>query len=461
MKKRTFLKRTSALAAGSMLAPLMSCESTPQDAPAEAAMAPRTNWAGNLTYRAEQVYYPNTEAEVQQFIRQCDKLRGLGSKHCFNAIADSPYNQLSLKNMNRVLVLDEATQTVTLQAGIRYGELSPYLEERGYALHNLASLPHISVAGACATATHGSGVGNGNLATAVVGMKFVDAAGEIHSLSLAEDGERFLGSVVHLGGMGIITELTLKVEPTYQVRQDVYQFLPLEELAANFDAILSAGYSVSLFTDYKTDKVNQVWIKSRMDAQPWTEAPAEFFGAQKADRDIHPIIDISAENCTEQMGVPGPWYDRLPHFKMEFTPSSGKELQTEYFVPRDRALEAIQAIHGIADQVSPLLMISEIRTIAADNFWMSPCYQQDSVTIHFTWEQDMEALQQLLPTLEATLEPFGAKPHWGKIFGYTGEELAAKYSQIDAFRDLLTEVDPSGKFRNEFLDQYIFDEGSV
>ena len=452
MKKRTFLKRSSALVAGGTILPLISCK-TPTS---EASSSGLSNWAGNLSYSTDKVYRPETVEEVQEWVRKCEKIRALGSRHCFNDIADSKENQLSFERLNKLIALDEVGKTVTVQAGMRYGELAPILQEKGFALHNLASLPHISVAGACATATHGSGVGNGNLATAVQALKFVDAQGELHSLDKENNPDTFYGAVVHLGGIGMITEVTLNIEPTYEVDQTVYLGLPRERLGTHLDKILSGGYSVSLFADYQSDAINQVWVK-RKKAPGASNVPLPvYYAAKRATKDVHPIIEISAESCTPQMGIPGPWFDRLPHFKMEFTPSSGKELQTEYFVPRDRAFEAIEAVYSLADRIKPYLMISEIRTIAKDELWMSTAYQRDSVALHFTWEQDIEGVQALLPVLEKALEPFDPRPHWGKIFGYTGEELAEKYERIADFRQLLSQYDPNGKFRNGFMNRYIF-----
>ena len=222
---------------------------------------------------------------------------------------------------------------MTVEGGIRYGELGPQLHDEGYALHNLASLPHISIAGACATATHGSGVALGGLATAVVAIEFIDAAGDLVTLSREKNADTFPGAVVSLGALGVITKLTLDVEPAFAVRQDVYLDLPLAAVEAHFDEIMSAGYSVSLFTDWQGDTVEQVWIKTGARATNSRRA-ASFFGARPATRNMHPLAHLDAVNCTEQMGVAGPSYDRLPHFRMGFTPASGEELQVEYFVPQ-------------------------------------------------------------------------------------------------------------------------------
>jgi len=279
-------------------------------------------------------------------------------------------------------------------------------------------------------------------------------------LSRQKDGETFHGAVVGLGALGAVIRVTLDLQPSYQMQQYVYENLPLSELKDNFDAIESAAYSVSLFTDWQKKRINEVWLKSRMDNGKSFDAPAEFYGAKRATRNMHPIAELSAENCTEQMGVPGPWYDRLPHFRMGFTPSAGKELQAEYFVPRKNAVDAILAVEKLHEQVGPHLLITEIRTIAADNFWMSPCLNQDSVTIHFTLKPDWPAVSKLLPVIERELAPFGARPHWGKLFTMAPARLDSLYGKLSEFLALARKYDPQGKFRNDFLNTNLFGAAS-
>jgi len=446
MRKRTFLKLSSTIIGGAVISPMISWQ---QDEKIK-------NWAGNLTYSTSKIHYPSSVEEVQELVKKHDKLKVLGSKHCFNTIADTKDVFISSKKLDQIISLDKETKKVTVGAGITYGKLSPYLQENGFALHNLASLPHISVAGACITATHGSGEKNGNLATAVSGLEIVNANGDVIHLSREKDGDRFNGAVVNLGALGVVTKITLDLIPAFNVKQNVYTKLPMEQLKNHFDEIEGSGYSVSLFTDWKSDSINEVWIKSLAEGNGASPTPPDFFGATAATKNLHPIIDLSAENCTEQMGVPGPWYDRLPHFKMGFTPSSGVELQSEYFVPRKHAVEAIAAVAKLGDQVSPHLFITEIRTINADNFWMSPCYQQKSVAIHFTWKQDWPNVSKLLPVIEKTLAPFNAKPHWGKLFSISPARLKELYVKLPEFKQLANEFDPKGKFRNEFLNTNIY-----
>ena len=446
MDKREFLKASGAIVAGSILS---------GGAMGEQQAGPRENWAGNLRYSTDQVHTPASVEDVRQVVKSCAKLRALGSRHSFNAIADSDANQVSLAHLDSIEI-DEKAHTATVGAGIKYGQLAPVIDAKGYGLHNLASLPHISVAGAVATATHGSGLKNGNLATAVSGLEIVTADGNTLTLTRQKDGDRFLAAVVGLGALGVVTRVTLDLQPTFQVAQSVYRNLSFSELEHHFDDIFGGDYSVSLFTDWQKHRATQVWMKRRLAPGENHVFPGDFYNAVLAREKMHPIDGHPADACTEQQGIPGPWYERLPHFKMNFTPSSGRELQTEYFVPRDRGYEAILAVEKLRDQITPHLFVTELRTVAADDLWMSMAYHRPSLAIHFTWKPEWPEVSKLLPRIEAALAPFEPRPHWGKLFTLAPAALQSRYAKMADFKAMLQQLDPQAKFRNEFLSHNLY-----
>jgi alditol oxidase len=415
----------------------------------ENAAVTMTNWAGNVTFRARQVRGPSSVDELRAVVAGADRVRALGTGHSFNRIADTDGDLVSVAGLPPTMTIDADARTVTVAGGVRYGELAGHLHEAGFALHNLGSLPHISVAGACATGTHGSGVANGNLATAVAAVTMVTADGDLVRLRRGDDG--FAGAVVALGALGVVIELTLDIEPTFEVRQYVYDGLPHASALDNLAEVLGAGYSVSLFTDWTAPVAYQVWVKRRADE---SAAPATWLGATLADGPRHPVPGMPTANCTEQLGRPGPWHLRLPHFRMEFTPSSGEELQSEFFVPLHRAVEALAAVEAIRDRIAPVLQISEIRTIAADELWLSPAYGRDSLGVHFTWVADTAAVMPVVDAVEERLAPLQARPHWGKLFGRYPVGL---YPHRDEFAALVRRYDPRGVFGNEMLDAYLAD----
>ncbi|MEQ1738156.1 MAG: D-arabinono-1,4-lactone oxidase, partial [Rhodoglobus sp.] len=355
---------------------------------------------------------------------------------------------VSLHLLDPDIRIDAETETVSFGAGVRYGDLGSELQAQGWALRNLASLPHISVAGAVATGTHGSGDRNGTLSRAVTGLDLVTADGEI--LAITPGDPDFNGAVVALGALGVVTRITLDIQPTFDLRQDVYDGLTWARFLENFDAIMGRAYSVSVFTTWDDAAVGTVWLKSAIgSARP----PADLYGARPVSVGAHPIDEVDADSRTEQGGVPGAWIDRLPHFRIGFTPSNGEELQSEYLVPRHHAIEAIEVVRALADRIAPLLHISELRTVAADSLWLSGAYEQDVVAIHFTWKFEPDAVRALLPDLESALRPFSARPHWGKVFDSVDRGL---YPKLNDFVALADRLDPRAKFRNEWLDRNLF-----
>ena len=396
------------------------------------------------------VHRPSTLEELQAIVAAAPRVRAAGSGHSFNDIADAP-ELVSLSALPADIAVDRSAATVSLGGGVTYGELAQVLHGEGLALHNLASLPHISVAGAVATATHGSGDGNGNLATAVAALELVTSSGDV--LPTARGAADFDGMVVGLGALGVVTRLTLDVGPAYELRQRVFEGLAWERLFEHFDAITAAGYSVSVLTRWGAG-VDQVWVRSRVTDAAETVLP-DLFGARPATVDRHPILGLDPAHCTPQLGRAGAWSDRLPYFRMGFTAGSGHELQSEYLVARENAVPAIEAVRALGDRVRPVLQVAEIRTVAADGLWMSPQYRRDTVGIHFTWKLEPEGVVRVLGDLEPALEPFAPRPHWGKLFLAGASTIAARYERLPDFARLLETHDPRGAFRNAWLETHV------
>jgi xylitol oxidase len=404
------------------------------------------NWAGSHDYRAAGIEHPATVGELRALLAAGGRLHALGSRHSFMDVADTSGTLVALDRLAPDLVIDEEASTASFSAGLRYGELAAQLHARGWAIHNLASLPHISVAGAVATGTHGSGDGNGTLATAVAGLEYLDGTGELVRITRAD--AEFDGSVVAVGALGIVTRITLDIEPTFEVRQDVYTDLPWDAVFSDFDAITSSAYSVSLFHDWLGDTIGLAWLKSRMDA---AAPPTDLFGATLQTVDRHMLPGQPVEYTTPQSGLPGPWSDRLAHFKLEFTPSNGDELQSEFLLPRANILAALASLREIGERIAPLLLVTELRTMAADRLWLSGAYGTDAVGVHFTWKMRPAEVLALLPEIESRLLPLGGRPHWGKVFVAEADAIAPLYPRFDDFRALVARHDPDGRFRNDFL----------
>lgn len=410
-----------------------------------------TNWAGNLSYRASRMVRPTSIDELREVLAGDGPFRVLGSRHSFNDIADTEGTLIETAGLPVVIDASSAPGVVRIAGSPRYGELASALHEGGLALGNLASLPHISVAGAVATGTHGSGDRIGSLASAVRAIAFITATGESSTLSRGD--AEFAGAVVNLGALGVVTGLELDVEPTYDVAQTVYERPSWDAVLAEYDAVTALGSSVSIFTTWaSTDRADQLWVKRRLPVETDAAASAALIarlGATEATVARHPLPGMAADACTTQLGEAGPWHERLPHFRLDFTPSAGEELQSEYLVPRADAAAALEAMRRLAAQIAPLLQVCEVRSVSADELWLSPAYGTDVVGIHFTWKREQSAVEALLPTIEAAL-PETARPHWGKVFTLDADEVRRRYPRWTDFAALRERFDPDGRFRNAY-----------
>ena len=417
----------------------------------------RMNWAGNVRYRAVGARHPESVPQLCEWARGADKIKALGARHSFSGVADTEGVLVSLDRMPSAARVNPARKTATICGGATYAAICPQLHCAGFALRNLASLPDITVAGACATATHGGGGRNKNLAAAVSALEMVSADGDIVRLSRERDGGDFAGAAVGLGALGVVVGVTLDLIPTFHARQTVYEGLEMSALMENAGEILSAAHSVSVFTDWRGGPC-RVWAKRKLPEED--DETDAFFGASAQRSPRHPISGRSADGCTEQTGKPGPWHERLPHFRPGHMSDAGEELQSEYFVPLRRAREALAAVLSLGADIAPLLCASEIRAVAADDFWMSPCFGRDSLALHFTWKKDSPGpLNNALLRLESALLPLEARPHWGKLFAVSPERLRTLYPRLPDFRNLVRRLDPAGKFRNNFIDNFVFGEG--
>ncbi len=407
-----------------------------------------TNWSGTYRFTARELIAAQTVADVQRAVAAGGRVRALGSRHSFNDLADNGATLVSVTGLPADPVLDEQARTVTIGAGVPYGTLAAWLQDRGWALPNLGSLPHISVAGAIATGTHGSGSRNQILSAALSGLDYVAAGGELRHA--ARTDPEFDGLAVGLGAFGIVVRVTLDIQPTYQVRQDAYAYLPWNRVLADFLPMLDAAYSVSLFTDWSEDTIRAAWVKRRV-GDPGADAVDEFFGTPRDPGQIR-FIDAPEDNITA-LGSAAPWSQRLPHFRADSTPSNGNEIQSEWFVPRQDGAAAVAAVRRRAARIRPLVLISEFRAIAADQLWLSGAYGRDTVALHFTWVNQPDAVDDAVREVEKTLEPFEARPHWGKVNHTAPARLAELWPRLGDARDLFDKLDPDATFSNHRLER--------
>jgi xylitol oxidase len=400
------------------------------------------NWSGTVTYTAEQVLRPSSIDEAAAIVARSPRVHGLGTRHSFNDVADTPGVLLDLTGIPTDLVVDADRRTATLGAGTRYGDVAPDLDRAGFALHNTGSLPHISVGGAVATGTHGSGTTLGSLSTAVRSFRVLGPDGSERTIDRSDPD--FDGAVLHLGLLGIVTRVTLDVEPAYRMRQDVYGPIPWDTFTEHVAEVHAAATSVCSYTVFG-DTITDVLLKSRVpDGDDDVPVPDVLFGAPRLPG------TPGDPSRTARDGSVGPWWDRLPHFPIGSVPSHGSEVQSEHFVPLRQAGAALDALRGLADRIQPHLHVCELRTMASDGFWLSPTQGEDVLCIAFTWKKHPAEVAALLPDLEGRLAPFGGRPHWGKMSSLDAAAIAGLYPRVADFRALVARADPDRTFASAF-----------
>ena len=412
------------------------------------------NWSRNISFNAAKVHEPTTIDELQRIVSGSSKVRAIGATHSFNAIADTSGDLISMTKLDGVIAIDRDRGTVTVEAGITYGALGERLHAEGLALTNMGSLPHFSVVGACATGTHGSGDGNGGLATQLVALDFVTGNGELMTVSKSDPD--FGAIAIGLGAFGIVARATLAVEETYQMAQELHLELPLATAIDHLDAIFASAYSVSYFTDYQTSNVNQLWRKYRLDPadELLPQTPETYFGAKRSRAKLGPKGPDGTDNITEQFLEPGPWFERLPHVKRQHPMQPGSQLQTEYFVAREHGPSAFAALADLGPLMAPVMVMGEVRTVAGDDLWLSP-YPFDSLALHLSWTTDWPAVRTILPEIEAALAPFEPRPHWGKLYEIEPAEVRGLYPRFDEWAQAVNRYDPTGIFRNDYVEQLL------
>jgi len=408
-------------------------------------LGPRTNWAGNVAFGGTRMHQPKSIDALRHIVEDSSRIRALGCGHSFSRIADTTGDLVLLDGLPKTIKVNSVDSTVTVTSAMRYTELAERLHQTGFALANTASIPDISIAGACATGTHGSGDDQPVLASSVAALQFVAADGNLVELQRENDRDCFLGSVVSLGALGIVTHLTLDIEPAYEMSQQVHLGVPLQVLEDRMDDVFSAGYSVSAFTNWESGEAN-VWVKGR------TDHPGSGWSAgNSALRQVHPVPDMAPELCTEQLGVAGPWYQRLPHFRPKSSQEAGNELQSEVFLPRAAAQRAVASLREIGGRMAPVLLVSEVRTVRADELWLSPAYGRNSVAFHFTWTADESAVLPAIAAIEERLMPLDPRPHWAKLTTMNPRHIISGYERAPDFERMMVKYDPTLKFRNDFV----------
>ncbi len=409
------------------------------------------NWAGNLSFSSKEFIEIDSVKKLQTIVSNARGIKVLASGHSFSDIADTKDTLISIKNLSFEIGIDSNKREALVPAGMQYSDVSRYLEKHGWAVSNMASLGEVTIAGAILTGTHGSGSSNGILSTAVIGFEMVLESGSILTTD-RENSSDFPGFIVSLGALGVFTKYKLKIVPSFSIRQVVYENINIESIANNFDLVFDRAYSVSFFSNWAQNSTGQIWMKFLDDSKPFNIS-SDWIDGNLAKVKQHPVKINDASPCTDQLATSGKWLDRLPHFKLNSSPVSGDEVQTEYLVDRRYVKQYISELAEIGDEIASKVYTTEIRTIKADDLWLSGAYERETVGFHFTWRKS-DSLVNFLPKIESILGKHDGRPHWGKLFDVPKDKLPSRYPKFSDFEVLLQKYDPNKKFRNNFINKY-------
>jgi xylitol oxidase len=404
------------------------------------------NWSGNVDLSAATFHQPRTVAEAQRIVAASGAVRAVGAGHTFNQLVVTGGDLISLEHLPRRVEVAADRTTVTVDAGIRYGELAPALDAEGLALANMASLPFFTVVGACATGTHGSGDTNRGLAAAVRGLELITASGDLGIVDDGDDPDTVAAMAVGLGAFGLVTSLTLAVEPRYEMAQTIDVDVPLGATIDRLDEVMASAYSVSLFTNWLGDSIHSLWRKYRLDELQAPRPEVLELGGTSATA---PLVDYH----TAAAMAPGPWYERLPHVRWDRPDAPRPQLQSEWFVARRHGPDALRAMVALGPRVAPAMtggVLAEIRSVAADDPWLSP-FAEDTLALHFSWASDPGLCAPVIPLIEEALTPFEPRPHWGKLYTMAAEDIRSRYPRFDDWARLVAAYDPTGTFANDHV----------
>uniref|UniRef100_A0A915D0Y3 FAD-binding PCMH-type domain-containing protein n=1 Tax=Ditylenchus dipsaci TaxID=166011 RepID=A0A915D0Y3_9BILA len=422
--------------------------------------APLLNWGGNFNFSTQDIKYPTTTAGVQQLVKECKgKIRPVGTRHSFSEIANTNDTLICLVHMNLILSVDPSVPSVTVQAGITYTDLIPFLQSIGLAIPMMASLGEISIAGAINTAVHGSGAGIGNLATQVLGLQMVLADGSVVQYSKGQNDTELAAATVGLGALGIVTQVTLQAQPTYNLAINVFENMDMSVLDTQLYNITHSGYAINMWSTFGTPGVlDQVWITTKVDSNGVNAYGnvSQLYGAPAATAQSSPIAALPPTYVVPQMGIVGPYYERLTDYDLGLSGQEGQQTQSEYYVDFDDFVPALKALQTLSAEINAVVYVALFRITEKDELWMSPQYKKTTMAIHFSWQPKLDQVMALLPKIEAALAPFNPIPHWGKLYTLKPEQYLPLLPKYPEWREQVELHDPTHKFRNKWLEENIF-----
>ena len=424
-----------------------------------------TNWAGIQTCSPAAVEHPANDAELARLVKTASSaghpVKVVGAGHSFTDIACTNGYQVHLDRYNRVILADRETQRVRVQAGITLQKLNLELDQHGLALPNLGDIAYQSVAGAISTATHGTGIRLGGLATQVAGLELITADGSVISCSADEEPEVFNAARVGLGALGILSTVTLQAVPAFNLRV-VNQPMPLDALLENIDEHVESNDHFEFFwvphTRWALTKRNNRTDQPLAPRPRWQELRDDYlmenvaFGAVcRMGRRFPSLIPRLATALPGSGRVE--YVDKS--YKVFASPRWVHFSEMEYSIPREAAVDVIRRIRSFVETSG--LHISfpvEVRFTAPDDIYLSTANGSERCYIAVHVYQGMP-YEQYFRGVERIMDSVGGRPHWGKLHFQTAETLAPRYPDWDKFQAVRRRLDPEGRFANAYTDRVL------
>lgn len=415
------------------------------------------NWAGNVQFTAQSFIQPENETEIAAALLKSEQLRVVGTGHSWSTICTTNQNLLNLDRYNKVLQVDKEKLQVTVQPGIKLWQLNEYIDKQGLALKNLGSIARQSLAGAISTATHGTGIGFQILASQIEKFKLIKPDGDILEIHSEKDKDLFNLSIVNLGALGVISEMTINVVPAYQLHDRTY-VAPLQEVIDNLDELVEETDHFKLWwfphvdqaVVYRYTRTQQAANDSRlrqwlMDEFLSVNVYRLLLKAGNINRDwrrninrtlvkkfIQPLNRI--EKSYKVFNVLEPPIHR--EVEWAFDISVAKELLREY----------TSFINASKHRIN---FIQEIRFTKADEYALSPCYGRNTMWLG-AYNADNFGWEELMSDFESLAIKYKGRPHWGKEFNVSATYLQQQYPNFKKFTTLREQFDPTGKLLNDF-----------
>lgn len=416
------------------------------------------NWAGNVSNIVKCYVQPETEAELIEIIKSSDSIKVVGTAHSWSPIHQSQHTILNLDLYNKILLTDKIQHIIKVQAGIKIWQLNEYLDKQGLALKNLGSIDQQSIAGAISTGTHGTGIAFQVLASQIIEFSLIKADGEKINIHKEKNKELFNATIINLGALGIISEITLQVCPSFNLHEYTTT-LPFDEVIENLDKHLEENNHFKLwwlpptddivvFRFNKTEKaINDTKIRQFLQDKILSVYIYRFF--VWIAKLIPPFAKFLNKLLTLNMKGP---IDRIQKsYKVHIVPEPPLHRETEWTFELSKAKEILKAYKKfITENKYNLNFIQEIRFTKADDFWLSACYKRDSIWLGL-YAYEHENWDKALQEYEDFAKKYDGRPHWGKEFSRDKNYIKQQYAKYDDFKEIKQAFDPSGKFSNAYL----------